>query len=71
MHFLFPETISNLTTFLYYNTPPQSRMVRNEDANFTWSLKRDPDEIKRLKPSHTVNHYGSAGSFTTKVSGFK
>ncbi|KAK2165303.1 hypothetical protein LSH36_52g05018 [Paralvinella palmiformis] len=44
-----------------------SRVVRNASPSFIWSVRRDVVDPKALKKDQILNHYGKAGSFTTKV----
>ncbi|KAI0229122.1 Tubulin monoglycylase TTLL3 [Lamellibrachia satsuma] len=44
-----------------------SRIVRNNESNFIWSVRRDTLDLRGLRKDQIINHYGKAGSFTTKV----
>ncbi|XP_054451821.1 tubulin monoglycylase TTLL3 [Pteronotus mesoamericanus] len=44
-----------------------SRMVRNEIPYFIWTTRRDVLDCRLLSKDQMINHYGRAGSFTTKV----
>ncbi|XP_031566355.1 protein monoglycylase TTLL8-like isoform X2 [Actinia tenebrosa] len=44
-----------------------SRMVRNANASFIWTIRRDDVDFKFLRKDQTVNHFSRAYSFTTKV----
>ncbi|XP_057295965.1 tubulin tyrosine ligase 3-like isoform X2 [Hydractinia symbiolongicarpus] len=43
-----------------------SRMVRNSKPSFIWTLRNDEIRHQYLDKDQIVNHYSSAGSFTTK-----
>ncbi|MBN3301654.1 TTLL3 monoglycylase, partial [Amia calva] len=44
-----------------------SRLVRNETPYFYWTTRRDAIDCRSLRKEQMINHYGKAGSFTTKV----
>ncbi|XP_061640650.1 tubulin monoglycylase TTLL3-like isoform X1 [Phyllopteryx taeniolatus] len=44
-----------------------SRLVRNEMVYFYWTNRRDAINTSILQKEQMINHFGKAGSFTTKV----
>ncbi|KAI3370384.1 hypothetical protein L3Q82_025152 [Scortum barcoo] len=45
----------------------QSRLVRNETVYFYWTNCRDAINTSSLQKEQIINHFATAGSFTTKV----
>ncbi|XP_066489745.1 protein monoglycylase TTLL8 [Tiliqua scincoides] len=44
-----------------------SRLVRNEEASFYWTIKKDAVDYYNLHMDQMINHYARTGSFTTKI----
>ncbi|XP_063163986.1 protein monoglycylase TTLL8 [Candoia aspera] len=44
-----------------------SRLVRNEETSFYWTIKKDAVDFYNLHNDQMMNHYARTGSFTTKI----
>uniref|UniRef100_A0A8D0G978 Tubulin tyrosine ligase like 8 n=1 Tax=Sphenodon punctatus TaxID=8508 RepID=A0A8D0G978_SPHPU len=44
-----------------------SRLVRNEDPAFFWTIKKDAVDYHNLHSDQMLNHYAKTGSFATKI----
>ncbi|XP_020668511.3 protein monoglycylase TTLL8 [Pogona vitticeps] len=44
-----------------------SRLVRNEETSFYWTIKKDAVDYYNLHVDQILNHYARTGSFTTKI----
>ncbi|XP_054843765.1 protein monoglycylase TTLL8 [Eublepharis macularius] len=44
-----------------------SRLVRNEETSFYWTIKKDAVDYYSLHCEQMLNHYARTGSFTTKI----
>ncbi|XP_069011393.1 tubulin monoglycylase TTLL3 isoform X1 [Embiotoca jacksoni] len=44
-----------------------SRLARNETVYFYWTTRRDDIDCRCIRNDQMTNHYGNAGTFTTKV----
>ncbi|KYO47491.1 protein monoglycylase TTLL8 isoform A [Alligator mississippiensis] len=44
-----------------------SRLVRNEEPSFFWTIKKDAVNYRDLHFDQMLNHYARTGSFTTKI----
>ncbi|XP_075784139.1 protein monoglycylase TTLL8 isoform X2 [Pelodiscus sinensis] len=44
-----------------------SRLVRNEETSFFWTIKKDAINYHNLHCDQMLNHYAKTGSFTTKI----
>ncbi|CAI5785307.1 protein monoglycylase TTLL8 [Podarcis lilfordi] len=44
-----------------------SRLVRNEETTFYWTIKKDAVDYYNLHIDQMLNHYARTGSFTTKI----
>ncbi|XP_077194399.1 protein monoglycylase TTLL8 isoform X2 [Paroedura picta] len=44
-----------------------SRLVRNEETSFYWTIKKDAVDYYSLHSDQMLNHYARTGSFTTKI----
>ncbi|XP_062990958.1 protein monoglycylase TTLL8 [Elgaria multicarinata webbii] len=44
-----------------------SRLVRNEETSFYWTIKKDAVDYYNLHIDQMLNHYARTGSFTTKI----
>ncbi|XP_042325554.1 protein monoglycylase TTLL8 [Sceloporus undulatus] len=44
-----------------------SRLVRNEEPSFFWTIKKDAVDYSNLHTDQMLNHYSRTGSFTTKI----
>uniref|UniRef100_A0A452HLF7 Uncharacterized protein n=1 Tax=Gopherus agassizii TaxID=38772 RepID=A0A452HLF7_9SAUR len=45
----------------------QSRLVRNEETSFFWTIKKDAINYHNLHCDQMLNHYAKTSSFTTKI----